>query len=177
MAIVIAASMTMGATSGCGSPAAPAASTTSAAAAPAGGGTGMAAGAAKCAVAKAANPADSCCVVGTSMPSAGMPSPGLVGSHVITKCEVTPEVYDIEVYLEWDLDGDGEYEIVDHCSQWEVSDLGQYCTVATSCKPGYYEVKWNIQVTINGVEGSSSENGGDFRQKITYDDCKATRHT
>jgi hypothetical protein len=181
-AVALALSMTAGATSSCGNaaPSSSSTSTKSAAALPVPSG-GMAAGMSKCkaavAAAAAADIIDHCCTVGTSVPKAGMPSAGLVGAHTITDCMVTPEIYNIEVYLEWDLDGDGEYEIVDQCSQYEPEDLNQYCTVATSCKEGYYEVVWWVQVSINGVEASQKENGGDYRSKVTRDECNATRHT
>lgn len=139
------------------------------------GGSGMGAGEAKCLKADVARPGSTCCAVGTSTPFA---EDGLVVAHTITECQVPPDGYYIEVYLKWGVENTADdYEIVDQCSQWETSDLGQKCKVATACTPGYYEVVWDMGVTYGETTSTSRENGGDYQKYISYDTCKATRAT
>ena len=115
------------------------------------------------------------CKAATTIPAAGSPTRGLVGGYVQVACSQIPEVYDLDVYLYWNIDPSdpGESaEMVDHCYQYDAEQAGSRCTVASSCKPGYWAIEWKLSVSIDGAEASSSDTT-DYHTRVTKSDCAA----
>ena len=115
------------------------------------------------------------CKAATTIPAAGSPGRGVVGGYVQVTCSQVPEVYDLDVYLDWDIDPSDPSEgldTVDHCYQYDVDQVGTRCTVASACKPGYWAIHWTLTVSIDGAEASSSDST-DYHTKVTKADCAA----
>ena len=91
------------------------------------------------------------CKAETKVPAAGFPGPGVIGGYVKLTCPQVPDIFDVNVYLNWAVDPKDpkDSEIVDQCYQYEPTQMGDKCTVASACKPGYWSISWTAQVDID----------------------------
>lgn len=122
----------------------------------------------------AANPFINHCTAATKVPTGRFPGPGVIGGFVKVTCDKPADVYNLDVYLNWNTTpGDpAENEIVDQCYQYEPEQLGTRCTVASACKPGYWSISWDVTVDIGGATGTSRDTS-DYHHSFTAADCKS----
>jgi len=113
------------------------------------------------------------CKAETKVPTAGFPGRGVIGGYVKLTCPQVPDIFDINVYLNWAVDPKDptDSEIVDQCYQYDSEQMGDKCTVASACKPGYWSISWKAQVDIDGA-AAMNQDTTTYHQVFTEADCK-----
>lgn len=120
------------------------------------------------------NPAVDLCKVATSFPTAGKPARGLVGGISKVTCSDTPDFLDFEVWLYWNptpSQGADTEVMEDDCNQDEAPSA---CTVAASCKSGWWSIQWSIEVDYNGAQATDQDHDT-YHTTVTPSQCRATR--
>jgi len=119
------------------------------------------------------NPAMELCKVGTAYPKAGKPARGLVGGIVQVTCSNPPDLLNLHVWLYWNAtpsQGDDTEVLEDHCDRDEAPST---CTVAASCKPGWWSIQWGIEVDYEGSQATNQDHDT-YHTTVTPSTCRST---